>query len=48
MSFYARLVERYPAFGKLPVSELKRHWLTASFFLGFVVDSFTLNRVDQL
>lgn len=48
MSLYARLVERYPTLEKLPVSGLKRHWLTASFFLGFIVDSITLNRVDQL
>jgi len=26
---------------------VRRHWLTITFFLGFVVDNFTLNRVDQ-
>lgn len=31
-----------------PASHLKRHWLTVAFFLGFVVDNLTLNRVDQL
>ncbi len=27
---------------------VRRHWLTITFFLGFVVDNFTLNRVDQV
>ena len=27
---------------------IRRHWLTIAFLLGFVVDNFTLNRVDQL
>jgi hypothetical protein len=29
-------------------THLKRHWLTFAFLAGFVVDNFTLNRVDQL
>ncbi len=31
-----------------PAVHLKRHWLTVAFFLGFIVDNLTLNRVDQL
>lgn len=27
---------------------VRRHWLTIAFLLGFVVDNFTLNRVDQV
>ena len=30
------------------VAHLKRHWLTVAFFLGFIVDNITLNRVDQV
>jgi len=30
------------------VTTVKRHWLTIAFFLGFIVDNITLNRVDQL
>ena len=33
---------------KKTVRRVKRHWLTIAFFLGFVVDNLTLNRVDQL
>lgn len=30
------------------VQHVKRHWLTISFFLGFLMDNLTLNRVDQV
>jgi hypothetical protein len=30
------------------LSKAKRHWLTISFLLGFIVDNLTLNRVDQV
>ncbi len=30
------------------VRRVKRHWLTIAFFLGFVVDNLTLNRVDEV
>lgn len=30
------------------LSAIKRHWLTLSFILGFIVDNLTLNRVDQV
>lgn len=33
---------------KKAVKHVKRHWLTIWFFLGFVIDNLTLNRVDQL
>lgn len=33
---------------KKTVKHVRRHWLTIAFFLGFVVDNITLNRVDQL
>ena len=33
---------------RLPVRRLQRYWLTVAFFLGFVVDNITLNRVDQV
>ena len=33
---------------KAPIAKVKRHWMTISFFLGFVIDNITLNRVDQL
>lgn len=33
---------------KRTVRHVKRHWLTIWFFLGFIIDSITLNRVDQL
>ena len=39
---YARVRER------IPISHIKRHWLTVSFFLGFLIDNLTLNRVDQV
>lgn len=29
-------------------SQVKQHWLTLAFILGFIVDTITLNRVDQL
>jgi hypothetical protein len=29
-------------------SYVRHHWLTAAFILGFIVDNFTLNRVDEL
>jgi hypothetical protein len=48
MHLYARLTARFPILARLPVRELKHHWLTVSFFVGFIVDNFTLNRVDQL
>lgn len=48
MDIHASLLRRFPALQQVPVEKLKRHWLTVSFFLGFVVDNITLNRVDQL
>lgn len=33
---------------RMPVTQLKRYWLTISFFLGFLIDNITLNRVDQV
>lgn len=30
------------------VNKVSRHWMTLSFFLGFIVDNLTLNRVDQV
>jgi len=30
------------------IAKVKRHWMTISFFLGFLIDNLTLNRVDQL
>lgn len=33
---------------KPAVRRLRRHWLTVAFFLGFLVDNLTLNRVDQV
>lgn len=30
------------------MQRVKRHWLTIAFFLGFIVDNITLNRVDEL
>lgn len=33
---------------KKTVRRVKRHWLTIAFFLGFIVDNLTLNRVDEL
>jgi hypothetical protein len=48
MSFYDRLRHKYPLLERIPVQHLKRHWLTVSFFVGFIVDNLTLNRVDQL
>lgn len=33
---------------KKTVRRVRRHWLTIAFFLGFLVDNITLNRVDQL
>lgn len=40
--FRARIEER------VPIDRIKRHWLTVSFLLGFIVDNITLNRVDQI
>lgn len=48
MNLYRTLTDRFPALARLPVHEIKRHWLTVSFLVGFVVDNITLNRVDQL
>ena len=33
---------------RLPIQRYKRYWLTAAFFLGFLIDNLTLNRVDQV
>lgn len=33
---------------KVPLERVKRHWLSISFFVGFIVDNITLNRVDQV
>ncbi len=33
---------------KQAVQKIKRHWMTLSFFFGFILDNLTLNRVDQL
>lgn len=33
---------------RIQLRKFRRHWLTVAFFAGFVVDSITLNRVDQL
>ena len=33
---------------KPAVRRVRRHWLTIAFFVGFLVDTITLNRVDQL
>ncbi|MDB9944413.1 DUF2914 domain-containing protein [bacterium] len=33
---------------KAKMHKVKRHWLTVAFFLGFVLDNITLNRVDQV
>lgn len=30
------------------IDKHKRHWLTVSFLVGFVIDNLTLNRIDQL
>ncbi|MCA9365919.1 DUF2914 domain-containing protein [Candidatus Kaiserbacteria bacterium] len=30
------------------IAQVKRYWLTLAFFLGFIVDNITLNRVDEL
>lgn len=30
------------------IAQVKRYWLTMAFFLGFIVDNITLNRVDEL
>ncbi len=48
MDFYDRLAARFPALKRIPITHLKRHWLTVSFFLGFIIDNITLNRVDQV
>jgi len=47
-ALFSRITGRFPVLQQFPFSELKRHWLTLSFFLGFIVDNITLNRVDQL
>lgn len=33
---------------KRSMAKVKRHWMTISFVLGFILDNLTLNRVDQL
>lgn len=33
---------------KKAVKKIQRHWLTMSFFFGFLLDNLTLNRVDQV
>jgi len=33
---------------KAKFHRVKRHWLTVAFFLGFILDNITLNRVDQV
>lgn len=33
---------------RLSFSRVRRHWLTAAFLFGFVVDNITLNRVDEV
>lgn len=38
--------ERTPV--RLRFQKLRRHWLTVSFLLGFVIDNLTLNRVDEM
>lgn len=32
----------------LPINRYRRYWLTGAFFLGFLIDNITLNRVDQV
>lgn len=41
----ARYTEKLP---KAPIAHMKRHWLTISFLVGFIVDNITLNNVEQL
>lgn len=36
-------IERHPT-----LRRFRRHWLTVAFFLGFIVDTITLNQVDQI
>jgi hypothetical protein len=48
MNFYDRICARYPSLKRLPMHHVKRHWLTVSFLFGFILDSLTLNRVDQV
>ncbi len=48
MDFSERLYARYPSLRRLRLHHIERHWLTISFFFGFVVDALTLRRVDQL
>jgi len=33
---------------KRSLTKIKRHWMSIAFFLGFILDNITLNRVDQL
>lgn len=37
-----------PSRSKRSLAAVKRHWMSAAFILGFVVDNLTLNRVDQI
>lgn len=30
------------------IARVRRHWMSLAFFLGFIIDNITLNRVDQL
>lgn len=48
MDFFERLCARYPKLKRLPIHHVQKHWLTISFFFGFVVDWLTLNRVDHV
>ena len=44
-----KMIDRLTAAKNSPhFARLKRHWLTVAFFVGFLVDNITLNRVDQL
>lgn len=48
MNVYERLCVWCPPLKRVPVHHIKRHWLTVSFFFGFIIDNITLNRVDQV
>ena len=48
MKLYDRLSARYPRLQAVPVHHIKKHWLTISFLFGFVIDNFTLLRVDTV
>lgn len=41
-------MEQFYAKAKKRIHKIKRHWLTLSFFFGFLLDNITLNRVDQV